>query len=142
MRIRRKKANKSKDGWILYLMANIPFFWLWKIGITGGNVFKRAKAVDKDAPGVPVPVFFIVVPGAYFIEQALHGLFFQWRTNYYDGDGHTEWFKIPAAPPTFLFMLFGWGVYAYLLSEVTALPVLDWYLDSLQYILAFIASLF
>lgn len=130
--------NKSKLGMILYLMVNIPYVWRWKIGITTKSMFRRAKQVDRDAPGIPVALFGTIIPGAYFVEQWLHKQLFGLRSNYYKGDGHTEWFNIVAAIPAFMVMHMincGW---AWVISRCMSWDALDWYLTTLRIIAGWI----
>lgn len=94
---------------ILYLFINFPFIWLCKIGITRRSAARRARQVDKSAPGIPIPVFILFAPFfAYYIEQFLHRLMDGLNIRYYKGDGSTEWFFILAALPALAVMVLGW----------------------------------
>lgn len=101
-------SRSSKGGWLLYCMVPIPFIWWIKIGITSLDIgaLKRAfaidKAIDKSLWWLPFPTFVVPimvtpVPGAYNIEQALHGMFRHENISWYKGDGHTEFFWLTAA---------------------------------------------
>lgn len=91
-------AKNSKSGWVLYLMLHVPAVCFCKIGITGKSAAKRAKGLDRAMLGFPVPIFFCIVPGAYHIEQWLHGSLRGLRAKFYHGDGASEWFWVLAAP--------------------------------------------
>lgn len=101
---------------LLYLMANFPFVWWVKIGITGVGVLKRAKNIDIDMPGVPVPVAFVPAPFVYQIEQTLHDLCSPIRCRFYRGSGHTEWFWFPAAAPALVVIGGVWAGYVWLVD--------------------------
>ncbi len=110
--------RKSKGGWVLYLLIHIPFFWWVKIGITsvGIGAAKRAKNLDKAMFGFPVPIFFVVVPNAYGIEQTLHHWFRRFNCKWYSKDGSSEWFWFPVAIPTLAIMLSIIGCYLALID--------------------------
>lgn len=78
-------------------MVHFPFVWWWKIGITGQSAAKRAKWIDETMWGFPIPVFFVVIPGAYGVEQWLHEVCAPLNFRFYNGSGATEWFWFPAA---------------------------------------------
>ncbi len=89
-------------------MFHFPFVWFWKIGITSKSANKRAKSIDRAVIGFPVPVFILVIPGAYFVEQDLHRHFLFLSARFYKGDGSSEWFWFPVAPIVFALMCAGW----------------------------------
>jgi hypothetical protein len=126
-----KRESKSKSGWVLYLMVNFPLVVFWKVGITGKSATERARSVDKDVFGVPIPVFIVVVPGAYFIEQWIHRQLGFLSVDYYKGDGHTEWLWFPCIVFVLPVMLVLWGVYFWLLSICTNWNGLEWYIMTL-----------
>lgn len=68
------------------------FFVLIKVGITGVPR-ERFRAIHKASPGIDIPVRLAWLPGAYYIEQAIHFLFFPVRLwSWGRGAGRTEWF--------------------------------------------------
>jgi len=83
---------------IVYVMIYFPAIWFVKIGYTGtrSGISKRAKSVSRSAPGIAIPVGFMVLPFAWHIEQFFHNLFGGLRSSFYKGDGHTETFFFPA----------------------------------------------
>ena len=98
-----RNRNKWPFGFgVLYLMIHIPCVWWVKIGITGKTASSRAKELDKAVLGFPLPIMVMILPGVYGIEQALHRFFRFLSVSFYKGDGHTEWFWIPAAIPVIL----------------------------------------
>lgn len=115
---------------LLYLMVNFPFVWWVKIGITGVGVLKRAKSIDIDMPGVPIPIAFVPAPFVYQIEQALHELCRPISARFYSGSGHTEWFWFPAAAAALVVIVGLWVGYAWLV---------DWYFETR--IFEFVANL-
>ena len=135
------KENKSKAGWILYRMVHVPFFWWWKIGITGRTAVARANDIDEAMFGFPIPVFVVVVPGAYIWEQMLHGFCRGLQVRFYDGDGASEWFWFLAAIPALSFMLAVWGFYFWLVSLCMEWDALEWYLSTLGIIAGWIVHM-
>lgn len=102
-------------GW-LYLFINFPLVVFCKIGITNGKPSKRARQVDRAMPGVPIPVFAVIIPFPAFWESILHNICRPVRAAWlYKGDGHTEVFWIPAAAVALVFMCAVWGLYAWTL---------------------------
>lgn len=93
---------------ILYLMVNVPRLWQWKTGITGVGIDRRAKSIDAEMPGFPLPVFFCVTPFAHTIEQSLHELYRPLHSPFYRGSGWTEWFLFPSAVCTFTVQVGVW----------------------------------
>lgn len=68
------------------------FFVLVKVGITGVPK-SRFRAIHKASPGIDIPVRLAWIPGAYYIEQAIHFLFFPFRLwSWGNGAGKSEWF--------------------------------------------------
>ena len=122
-------------------MVNVPFIFIFKVGITSLAIGagKRAKAIDKAMPGLPVPIFILPVPGAYYIEQEMHKIMRHFKFSFYRGDGHTETFLL--APLIFAIpvMLSVWGVYLYAFDyffHTTILPTLArWFFYSLFYLI-------
>lgn len=89
-------------------MINIPLVVFVKIGITGHSAKRRAAGLNRSVPGLPIPIFFCVVPGAYHVEQWLHRLCSGLSVRYYSGDGGSEWFWILAAIPALGLMAAIW----------------------------------
>ena len=111
--MRRPRAH------ILYLFINFPLVFFCKIGVTGRSAVKRARQVDKAAPGIPIPVFLLVAPFcAYELEQFLHRLMDGLSVRYYRGDGSTEWFFIIAAIPALALMALGWMGWGWLVYSL------------------------
>lgn len=63
---------------------------LVKIGITGRKA-ARFASIARTSPGLDLPISLGRVWGAYYVEQALHRLFFFLRIRW-GGSGKTEWF--------------------------------------------------
>lgn len=117
MRKKRKRTTNNSNplGFgIWYLMLNIPLVCFVKSGVTGIGVgtSKRAKQVDRAAPGVPFPIFFVPTFWYKGFENWSHRRFAYLSAMYYEGDGHTEWFWLPVAVPVICVMSLIW--YAYL----------------------------
>lgn len=110
---------------LLYLMVNFPFVWWVKIGITGVGVLKRAKNIDIDMPGVPVPIAFVPAPFVYQIEQALHDLCAPIRCRFYWGSGHTEWFWFPAAAAALVVIGGIWAGYVWLVDHYAGTRIFE-----------------
>lgn len=109
-----KIKRDSKNGAILYLMVHCPFFWWWKIGITGKSAGQRARSIDKVMFGFPVPVMILFIPGAYFVEQDLHRHFSVFNFRFYEKDGASEWFWFPVAFVVLPLLISGWMGYVWL----------------------------
>lgn len=121
----KKKHNGAKK-WpigfgLLYLMVHFPLILVWKIGITGVGIGKRAKGIDIEMPGFPIPILFVPLPFVYQIEQALHDLCDPIKCDFYKGSGHREWFWFPAIVPAVVVIVGAWFGYAWLI---------DWYFHS------------
>jgi hypothetical protein len=108
-----KMARNSKGGWLLYCMVHIPCVWRFKVGITSLNIGakKRAANIDKAMFGFPLPIMVLPVPFAYAIEQEMHRIMRAWKTDFYRGDGHTEWMILAPLFFTVPIMLSVWGLY-------------------------------
>lgn len=122
-------------------MVHFPFVWWWKFGITGRSATARANDIDEAVFGFPIPVFIVWMPGAYFLEQAMHGLCSTMRADFYRGDGHTEWFWFPAVLLFLPVMLLVWGLYFWGISCATNWDALEWYLGTLAIIGGWVVEL-
>lgn len=132
----RKQFTAPKMGLpfgigVLYLMVHIPFFWWWKIGITGVGVgaSKRAKRIGQSVFGFPVPIMIVPVPFCYHIEQGMHRFLSPLNFRFYKKDGSTEWFWFPAV--AFAVPVIGgiWAGYLMLLSlvfNIEIMPGITW----------------
>lgn len=107
--------RNSKGGWLFglginYLLLNIPLVVFCKYGYTGlgVGVKKRAAGIDRDMPGLPFPIFFVVTFFAYDAEQWLHRLMKPLRADFYKGSGHTETYFVLAVLPAIAFMSILW----------------------------------
>lgn len=129
----RKPRRSSKPFFLVpgvwYLMVNFPLVCFVKSGITGGNAFDRAKQIDRDAPGWPIPVFFVVTFFHYELEQWSHRAFKSLSVRYYKGDGHTEWFWLPAGVFIILVQAALWVLYIGLLGLLIDRPLLRMIVD-------------
>jgi hypothetical protein len=116
---KRKRSSIRFGGW-WYLLINFPLVIFVKSGITSGKVAARAKQVDKAAPGIPIPIFAVWLPGdlARRFEQGSHKFFSGIRVTYYEGDGYSEWFFIVAAPFILIEMTTIWMLYFCLASKL------------------------
>lgn len=77
---------------IMFSIFIACFFVLTKIGITGVPK-SRFRAIHKASPGIDIPIRLAWLPGAYYIEQAIHLVFFMFRLRSWgNGAGRTEWF--------------------------------------------------
>lgn len=124
--MKRNGARRWPLGFgILYLMVNFPFVVFWKTGITGVGVLKRAKGIDVEMPGFPIPLAFCVTPFAYEIEQALHGLYRPLFIPFYRGSGWTEWFLAPSAVVTLAVILLINCAEAFLVDWVFGTKILN-----------------
>ena len=92
-----KSGNYTSAPQFLYILWNVPYIWVVKIGI-GGKLRHRTRQVGKSAPGLDIPVFATWVIGAYGLEQFIHRLCAPFRLPLGRrwGTGRTERFYFPA----------------------------------------------
>ena len=103
---------------IVYMLIYIPQIWAIKVGYTGRSINSRVRGTRRAVFGFTVPVFFVVCPFSYQLEQALHKLLAGLKTDFYKGDGHTEVFFILAAVIVVPVFLSIWWVELVLLKFV------------------------
>ena len=115
-----KSGNHTIAPQWLYILINLPYLWVVKIGI-GGNLKARERQVDKSAPGIDLIIFAVWIPYAYSLEQAIHRLCKPLRVRF-RGSGRTERFLLPAAlvaiPAALVAFVLWWGslvVFCYLI---------------------------
>ena len=100
-----KSGNGTAARQYIYCLVNIPFIFLFKIGITG-NMRYRLRDINETTFGWCIPVFFCRIWGAYYLEQALLWVLgpLKWQMN---GSGGSEWrvLGIIALPIIFLALL-------------------------------------
>jgi hypothetical protein len=77
----------------VYLMWNIPFFMLNKLGISD-TVGKRRKTVSETTPGIVFTVLSFELAFGLEIEQFVHGLYKLQNVRFWTGSGRTEWFIV------------------------------------------------
>lgn len=111
--------NKSQKGWLLYIMIHVPFLIFLKVGITSWFIgsFKRAKSIDREMIGFPVPILILPIPGAYYIEQALHRMMKNFKVKFYNGSGKEEWFLLAPLFVALPIMVAVWFIYLMLLDR-------------------------
>jgi hypothetical protein len=120
-------ARDSKGGWLLYVMIHIPLIFMFKVGITSMHIGakKRAAGIDREMWGYPLPIFFVVIPGAYHIEQWFHRSLSAFNFRFYKGSGASEWFVLVPLITVLPFMLAVWATYLGIVDYfcgTTALP--------------------
>lgn len=91
--MKRKTGNGTRARQYLYIMLNLPFFWKWKIGISG-NAQTRAKSITNIVPGRMVIVFAARVYNAYAFEQFLLRIT-NWNATKVQGVGGKEFRGLP-----------------------------------------------
>ena len=112
--MRRNKKNSYKSGLgkvdfgIVYVLWFFPQIWACKIGYTGSSIESRVRSTSRAVFGRTFPVFFVIIPFAYPIEQLFHFLFSPLRYNFYKGDGHKETYLFPAGFAAILLMVGIW----------------------------------
>ena len=77
----------------VYVMHNIPFFWLNKFGISDHSD-RRRRNVSETTPGY---VFYLVSPHLEFgwhLEKFIHALYRLQNVHFWTGSGRTEWFFV------------------------------------------------
>lgn len=119
-------------------MVNFPFVVFWKTGITGVGVLKRAKGIDVEMPGFPIPLAFCVTPFAFKIEQALHELYRPLFMPFYRGSGWTEWFLAPSAVVTFSVIMFINVAEAMLVDWIFGTRIVPGAFDAIAFVISFL----
>lgn len=111
---KRKSGNGTSNRQWLYILANFPFLWIVKVGITGQSGNKRRKQIDKSAPGWDFTIFKIKIRWAYQAEQFIHFICSFMQVGFW-GSGKTERFfflaAIPALIVSLLIFLIEWSFY-------------------------------
>ena len=134
-------ARSSKGGWLLYCMACFPWVWKFKVGITSLSIgaAKRARDIDREMFGFPIPIMIVPVPGAYYIEQEMHRIMRRFNTRFTSASGKSEWFNVVPLFFTVPIMLSIWGLYFAGIDAIfhtTILPtVAQYFFDALFWII-------
>lgn len=129
--------SKSKSGWLLYIMVHFPMIVFFKVGITSLSIGAkaRAKGIDREMPGFPLPIFVLPIPGAYYVEQELHKMMSRFKVDFYRGSGHSEWFFLAPLFIALPIMLVIWYIYLCGIDRAlgtTIAPVLSgWFFELL-----------
>lgn len=108
-KLARKPARKpaQRKGWqpthvsqnriwqetFVYLMANFPFFFLNKFGISD-HADKRTKNVSETTPGVVWKWSAFNLAFGLEVEQFVHGIYKFQNVHFWTGSGRTEWFIV------------------------------------------------
>ena len=133
-------ARNSTGGWLLYIMVHFPLIFLFKVGITSLTIgaLYRSKLIDREMPGIPIPIFILPLPGAYHVEQELHRILKRTNFVFYKGSGCTEWFFISPLFVVLPIMLTIWAGYLWLADcffGTTMLPFFSkWFFYALFWI--------
>jgi len=117
--MKRRTGNGTNNRQWLYIMVNVPLFFLCKIGISG-NKNRRAREVSEKVFGWAIPVFAVYIPFAFALEQSMHRLFGFANVRF---GGSREWFLFPVAPVA-AFIMFTVFLLEYLLWFVAVLFVI------------------
>jgi len=106
-------SRNPRGGWLLYVMIHLPLVFFFKVGITSLSIGAkaRAKGIDRQMWGLPIPIFILPIPGAYHVEQALHKMLRRTNVKFYRGSGHQEWFFLSPLIVVVPIMLVVWGFY-------------------------------
>ena len=84
-----KKSILNRTG--VYVMANFPYIWKCKFGISG-NVSGRRKNVSETTKGIVFKLAHANLPYGHALEQWLHGFYGFAHSPFKRGSGRTEWF--------------------------------------------------
>lgn len=102
-------AHRSQDRILqqtkVYVMHNVPIFWLNKFGISD-KPKARSRNVSETTAGF---VFYLFAPELEFgwhIEQFVHRLYQFQNVHFWTGSGRTEWFLV-FSPVVGSLVLFG-----------------------------------
>lgn len=102
----------------VYVMHNIPLFWINKFGITD-NTGARQRSVSETTKGFVFPVFAPTLAFGWECEQFVHALYAFQDIRLSKGSGKQEWFLVfsPAVgtlvllASNYLHFDLGWKVY-------------------------------
>jgi hypothetical protein len=110
---RRRSGNGTSAAQDLYVMVNLPFLWVWKIGVSR-DARDRARQVSKNIPGWMVTVAAVRLRWAYAIEQWLLNATAWARVNIF-GRSDREYRNIlgglPALLVVLVLLLLKYGIY-------------------------------
>jgi hypothetical protein len=122
---RSSHSQKRSSYWqtqFVYILWNIPFIWIIKIGITSRTIRKRRREIGKSAPGWDIPIFFLPLPAAKKCEDIMKKMF-SWAQVPFYGSGKTERFNIIVLVPALSIMIF-WFLFYWAFVIVAGLAFL------------------
>lgn len=130
-------SRNSKGGWLLYCFMCFPWVWKFKVGITSLSIgaAKRARDIDREMFGFPIPIMIVPLPGAFYVEQEMHRIMRRFNTRFTSASGKSEWFNVVPLFFTVPIMLAIWGLYLAGIDAIfhtTILPTIArWFFDAL-----------
>ena len=93
----RSPPHKSQKRFMqrtkVYVMHNVPFFWLNKFGITDHTEARR-RSVSETTPGYVFHVFSPTLEFGWHLEQFIHNLYRLQNIHFWKGSGRKEWFVV------------------------------------------------
>lgn len=139
---RTSPAHKSQDRILqetrVYVMHNIPLFWINKFGITD-HTKQRSRDVSETTAGIAFHIFAPTLAFGWECEQFVHWAYSFLNYELKEGSGRQEWFVVfsPAVGTLFFFgvgyLQFPVVWWAYVLAYFT--PFVWW--DGLLWLLIF-----
>lgn len=87
---KQKSGNGTWAPQYIYVLYNLPYIWVTKIGITG-YPDHRIRDIRESSPGEDYYLVCVRLFGAYQLEQFLHRMFRPLQVQW-EGSGHTERF--------------------------------------------------
>ena len=88
-RRKRRSGNGTAAAQDLYCLINLPFFWVWKIGISK-DAKNRAQDLSLETRGYWLPIAWVRIFFAYQIEQRLLSIT-SWAHAPFDGLTETRY---------------------------------------------------
>ena len=144
---RKSPSHQSQERILqetkVYVMHNIPMFWINKFGITD-NTKNRVRSVSETTTGVAFHIFAPTLAFGWECEQFVHWLYHFQNYELKQGSGRREWFVVfsPIFGSLFLIGSYYFGLWAdwriYVAAYFT--PFVWW--DGLLWLLIFAAARF
>ena len=128
---KQSPAHRSQERFLqrtqVYLMHNIPYFFLNKFGITDKTA-QRQRSVSDTTPGFVFALFAPRLEFGWHLEQFIHRLYAFLNVHFWTGSGRTEWVIVFNPIIGTLFAFYGSAL----------IPVCPWWGYCLAYMLPFV----
>lgn len=93
VRYGHRSQDRVLQETFVYLMFNVPFFFVNKFGISD-KTKDRVKNVSETTPGLVQMWLNLELAFGYEVEQFVHRLYKLQNLHFWTGSGRTEWFVV------------------------------------------------